>query len=140
MNSCRPGGGGVNVQNNDVRVDFMVRVPAGVRLVANTVNGDIQAEGLRSDVQAGTVNGRLNIQTAGFVSNAATVNGDIELDLPGDLNAEFHATMVNGQVDSDFPIVVTGRFNRRNLTGRIGSGGPDLRVSTVNGNVRLQRH
>jgi putative adhesin len=140
MNSCRPGGGGVNVQRNDVRVDFLIRVPAGIRLNANTVNGDIRADGLRSDVEAATVNGRLEIDTSGFVSSAATVNGDIDLALPADLNAAFQATTVNGRVESDFPIVVTGRIDRRNLRGTIGSGGPDLRVTTVNGAVRLRKH
>jgi hypothetical protein len=140
MNSCSPGGGGVNVQNNDVRVDFVVRVPAGVRFIGSTVNGDIRADGLRSDVQAATVNGRLNIQTVGFVSDVATVNGDIDLDLPADLNAQFHATTVNGRVVSDFPILVSGRIDRRNLRGTIGGGGPDLRAATVNGTIRLRKH
>jgi DUF4097 and DUF4098 domain-containing protein YvlB len=140
MNSCRPGGGDVNVRNNDVKVDFRIWVPAGVRFDGNTVNGSIRADGLRSDVQVATVNGRLNIETTGFVSDAATVNGDIDLVLPVGLNAVFHATMVNGRVESDFPILVTGRISRRNVSGTIGNGGPDLRVSTVNGTIRLRNH
>jgi len=140
MNSCRPGGGDVNVQNNDVKVDFLIWVPAGVRFDGKTVNGSIRADGLRSDVQVATVNGRLNIETTGFVSDAATVNGDIDLVLPVGLNAVFHATMVNGRVESDFPILVTGRISRRNVSGTIGNGGPDLRVSTVNGTIRLRNH
>ena len=139
MNSCLPGGGGVNVENNDVRVDFAVRIPAGVKFIANTVNGEVHAEGLRSDVQAATVNGRVTIQTEGFVSEVATVNGDIDLELPAALNATFRVTLVNGRIESDFPMLVTGRISRKSLTGTIGNGGPDLRASTVNGNVRLSR-
>jgi hypothetical protein len=41
-NVCRPGDQGrMNVDSNDVVVDFTVRVPADVRLVARTVNGVI---------------------------------------------------------------------------------------------------
>ena len=138
LNDCRPGGGGVNVQNNDVRVDFVVRVPAGIRVIANTVNGDIRAEGLRSDVEAATVNGPVNIQTDGFVSDVSTVNGNIALELPADLNATVHATMVNGRVESEFPIAVTGRIDRRNLRGTIGGGGRDLSIRTVNGSIHLR--
>ncbi|MBA4160286.1 MAG: DUF4097 family beta strand repeat protein [Gemmatimonadetes bacterium] len=139
-NECRPGGGSINVRDNDVEVDFLVRVPAGVRFAGNTVNGNIEVERLRSDVRAATVNGRVSVQTTGFVSRAATVNGDIELAMPAGLNAEFHASTVNGSIDSDFPIVVTGRFGPRTARGTIGQGGRELRVSTVNGSIRLRRN
>jgi hypothetical protein len=86
-NTCRPGGGPMNVQENDVQVDFVIRVPAGVRFAGSTVNGEIDVEGLRSDVEAATVNGGVNMQTTGFVSRATTVNGGIVLEVPADLNA-----------------------------------------------------
>ena len=138
-NGCRRGGGGMNTRDNDVQVDFVVRVPSGVRLAATTVNGAIDVQALRSDVQATTVNGSVNIQTTGFVSNATTVNGGIVLEMPADLNANFHATTVNGEIDSDFPMVATGRLSRRNLQATIGSGGPELRATTVNGSISLRR-
>jgi hypothetical protein len=139
QNSCRRGGGPMNVRRNDVEVDFVVRVPAGVRLAVHTVNGAIDIQALRSDVQAATVNGPVNIETTGFVSQATTVNGPVVLEVPADLNAEFSATTVNGRIDSDFPISVTGRISRRSLRGTIGSGGPALRATTVNGNISLRR-
>jgi hypothetical protein len=159
-NECRPGGGQNSVQNNDVRVDFVVRVPAGVRFAGHTVNGNISAESLRSDVRAGTVNGSVDIQTSGFAQantvngsitcrigqtrllsdvQFETVNGNIVLEIPEGLNAEFRASTVNGRIDSDFPIMVTGQISRRSLRGTIGTGGPELRVSTVNGSVRLRQ-
>ncbi|PYP12477.1 MAG: hypothetical protein DMD56_04060 [Gemmatimonadetes bacterium] len=43
-NSCDAGEGGhMNVHDNDVTVDFTVRVPAGVRFVGKTVNGEVAA-------------------------------------------------------------------------------------------------
>jgi hypothetical protein len=159
QNECRPGGGQMSVQNNDVRVDFVVHVPAGVRFAGHTVNGNIRAEALRSDVKAATVNGSVNVQTTGFAQantvngsitcqlggnqftsdvNFETVNGSITLEMPAGLNAEFRASTVNGRIDSDFPILVTGQVSRRSLRGTIGAGGPELRVSTVNGSIRLR--
>jgi hypothetical protein len=158
-NECRPGGGQNSVRNNDVRVDFVVRVPAGVRFEGHTVNGGIEADGLRSDVKVATVNGSVNIETSGFAqANTVngnitcklgsgpltgdlafeTVNGSVTLEMPAGLHADFRGSTVNGRIDSDFPILVTGQVSRRSLRGTIGDGGPELRVSTVNGSIRLR--
>jgi hypothetical protein len=148
---CRQSSREDHRESRDARVDFVVRVPAGVRFVGSTVTGDIDVRGLRSDVQAATVSGRLNIETTGLVSTATTVNGDVVLQLPMDLNAELRASTVSGTIESDFPITVTGppglpdgrRIGRRggphSVRATIGSGGPELRVSTVNGSIQLRR-
>src|SRR5204862_786419 len=76
-NSCDAGDGGhMNVHDNDVTVDFTVRVPAGVRFVGKTVNGEVAAADLASDVQANTVNGGIRISTAGS-AGARPVTGGI---------------------------------------------------------------
>jgi hypothetical protein len=158
-NECRPGGGQNSVRDNDVSVAFVVRVPAGVRFEGHSVNGGVKAEGLRSDVHASTTNGSVAVETSGFARATTvngsitckmgevgipgdvrfeTVNGSITLEMPAGLNAEFRASTVNGRIDSDFPILVTGQVSRRSLRGTIGQGGPELRVSTVNGNIRLR--
>jgi hypothetical protein len=160
QNECRPGGGPNNVQRNDTQVEFLVRVPAGVRFDGKLVNGGIRAEGLRSDVTAATVNGGVTVQTNGSVDASTvngsitgrleggalapntrfeTVNGNITLNLAAGLDAELRASTVSGRIDSDFPITVSGQVSRRSLRGTIGAGGPELRASTVNGNIRLRQ-
>ena len=55
-NECAPGSGGRNrSRNNDVKVEFEVQVPAGVRFAGRMVNAAIRAEDLTSDVRAQTV-------------------------------------------------------------------------------------
>jgi hypothetical protein len=159
-NECRPGGGHNSTNRNDVEVDFRVELPAGVLFSGHTVNGDVDVEGAGADVVAETVNGDVDVQTTGF-AEANTVNGDINcylgattmagdvefetvngsitIEMPEGLNADVHASTVNGSIDSDFPIMVTGRMNRRTLRGTIGDGGSELRLSTVNGSIRLRR-
>jgi hypothetical protein len=160
-NECRPGGGGrMNTRDNDVNVNFSVRVPAGVKLSANTVNGGINVRGLDADARAHTVNGSIKLNTDGR-AEAQTVNGSIEasmgradwdgnnefktvngaihLELPGDLSTEVRAQTVNGDIETDFPLTVSGRFSRRSLQGRIGGGGRELVLETVNGGIRLSR-
>lgn len=159
-NECRPGGGRSSTSDNDVQVDFFVRVPAGVRLAGHTANGNIQAEGLSSDVLAETVNGNVRIRTGGFARASTvngsivgrlgtssfaddiafeTVNGSITVEMPDGLDADFRATTVNGSIDSDFPILVSGTVSRQSMEGTIGSGGHELRLSTVNGSIRLRK-
>jgi DUF4097 and DUF4098 domain-containing protein YvlB len=124
------------------------------------VPGDIRAEGLRADARAETVNGNVDVHTAGFAEASTvngnitcrlgrssfeedvefeTVNGSITIEMPEGLNADFRANTVNGGIDSDFPILVTGKVSRRSLRGSIGEGGPELRLSTVNGSIRLRK-
>ena len=159
-NECRPGGGRMSTSRNDVQVDFVVRVPAGVRFSGHSVNGDVEADGLRADVRASTVNGNVDIRTTGFAEASSvngnitarlgtsrlmgdvefeTVNGSITLELPDGLNADFHASTVNGSIDTDFPVMISGRVSRRSMRGSIGDGGPELRLGTVNGSIRLRK-
>ena len=159
-NRCEEGGGDMNVNNNDVEVHFTVRVPAGVRFDASTVNGGIDAEGLRSEVLASTVNGDVSVATTGLAQAStvngdidarvgagpltedlefSTVNGSIELSAPAGLAADLEASTVNGEVDSEFDVLVRGRQDRQSLRGTIGGGGQDLDLSTVNGRIRLRR-
>jgi DUF4097 and DUF4098 domain-containing protein YvlB len=160
-NTCGPGEeGNMSVQNNDVVVDFRVRVPRGVRLVARTVNGGIDAEDLDSPVLAHTVNGSVSVSTRrtaevhtvnGSVTAEVgtsdwdeelsfhTVNGAITVVFPEDLNARFDASTVNGTIECDFPLTVQGKIGRKHITGKIGDGsGGDLTLATVNGSISVR--
>jgi hypothetical protein len=160
-NECLPGEGGhLGANDNDVSVRFTVRVPAGVRFVGRTVNGDVAAEHLAGDVQATTVNGGVRLSTAGqaeaetvngsitaSVGQASgedpltfkTVNGSITVELPAAANADLRAATVNGDIHSDFPLRGHTRISRRSLSGTIGSGGRRLALDTVNGSIRIRQ-
>ena len=152
--SC--GSGRMNIRNNDVQVRFNVSVPEGVRLVATTVNGSVKASQLESDLVARTVNGSVTLSTTGRAEAStvngsiiaeigatnlsadlvfSTVNGSISIELPEGLNADIRASTVGGRLSSDFPLMV----DRRRMHGTLGSGGYELKLSTVNGTIRLKR-
>jgi hypothetical protein len=160
-NECRPGSAGhMNVDDNDVRVDFTVKIPAGVKFFGKTVNGNIEATALRSDAAVDTVNGRITLETTGTASAVTvngsidasvgastwteplefrTVNGSINLRLPKNVNANVHAGMMNGGFQSDFPLMVQSFGGRnRHVDGTIGKGGRDLDLHTGNGRIHLQ--
>lgn len=159
-NQCAPGEGGRNsVQNNDVSVEWQVEVPRGVKLIARTVNGAIEATGLSSYVEAHTVNGSVRVSTDGL-AQASTVNGSIDATLgrsdwndelefrttngsvavafTGDLNAHVNAATVTGDIETDFPLEVRGRFMNRRISGTVGTGGRTLSLETTNGRIELR--
>ena len=76
-----PGDAGrLRAGRNDVKVDFDVRLPAGVTLAALTVNGRVDVASLDGNVEARAVNGSIRISTTGH-ARAETVNGSIYAEL-----------------------------------------------------------
>ncbi|HEU5133415.1 MAG TPA: DUF4097 family beta strand repeat-containing protein, partial [Pyrinomonadaceae bacterium] len=143
-------------RNNDVRVDFTVRVPAGVRFVGRTLKGQVEAASLKSDIEAFTVNGNVRVSTDGHVmarsmtgsidaSLAATnwtrpvdlqtVNGDIIVALPNSANMSVRGETNRGRITSDFPLTV----EKKRVNGVIGTGAGTLRLKTETGSIKLQR-
>src|SRR5262245_16440777 len=159
-NECKAGREGrMSVRNNDVNVDFTIKLPAGVSFVARTVNGPVVAEGLLGDVAAYTVNGGIRVEATGHASAETvngsiratlgksdwkdplafkTVNGSVRVSLPAASDTSVHVETVNGGIDSEFEMSEQRR-TRRSLTGTIGRGGRELQIKTVNGSVALRR-
>jgi hypothetical protein len=146
------------------RVRFIVRVPAGVKLVANTVSGDVETQRLRGPVVARSVSGDVHVASAGPVEVASvsgdvyaalgrmpshdlqfrSVSGSVTLEVPSGIDADFRAQTLSGSIDSDFPLqrdrdrggwVHVGEQAHATL----GRGGPSLSVTTVSGDVILRR-
>jgi len=141
-----PGDAGrMKVRRSDVRVEFTVRLPRGVRLAARTVVGDVVAEGCTAAVEARAVNGSVEVSLAsddwaGEVQ-LRTVNGDLRLDLPAETSAEVNASAVNGDVWLDFPLEGAATQTRKKVGGFIGRAGAGRRLllKTTNGGVRIGR-
>lgn len=160
-NVCAPGGQGhVGANDNDVSVDFTLKVPAGVRMVARTVNGSVEARGIGADADLATVNGSVDVEAAGAARARTvngrisarlgraewqgtlaleTVNGSIEIALPERASAEVSGSTVHGEIETDFPLAVSGRHVGRRLHGTIGSGGRRLELKTVNGSIEVRK-
>lgn len=149
---------GSNWKNSDVRVQYAIQMPALASLTAKTVNGAISVRGLNADVDANTVNGDVNVETTGRAqaktvngkveakigkldqdTTFSTVNGRIVVSMGAAVNAEVEVATVNGKIETDFPITIQGKMSSRKLQGRIGSGGPRLRLNTVNGGIRIEK-
>ena len=161
-NGCGRGRHGQSTRDNDVEVDFDVRIPAGVHLVAKTVNGSVDARGVSADARVASVNGDVSVVSTGIAAASSvngsveatmgraswdgtlefnSVNGSITLVLPAGTNADVEGTTLNGGFTSDFPLTVEANrtWGPKKIEGRIGSGGGKLEISSVNGSIRLRR-
>jgi hypothetical protein len=105
---------GAQLPATEGRVDFIVRVPAGVRLQGSMIDGDIEVEGLRLEV------------------DVATIDGNIALNVPSDYNADLYGNTIAGTIDSNVPVyegtppLPSGRSaaGPRIARATIGNGGP----------------
>lgn len=156
-------GGWFGFNSGNGSVSYEITVPASTNLDSiDTVNGEIDIEGIAGDVSADTTNGGINVtglrgnfrgdtvnggidatfQSLGGDQRvvAETVNGKITLRLPEDASAEIDAGTVNGGIDADdFGLRVDKGFLGRDLEGEIGGGDARVKLGTVNGGIRIRK-
>ena len=147
--------------DNDVAVDFEIRVPKGVKVGVFGVNGGVSVEGASSEVRAATVNGSVDAVSMGGPVQASTVNGSVHAtmgrfdgdqdltystvngtvvaEFTGDVDADIDLSTVNGRFQTDWPVTLSGRIDPRRLRATLGKGGRRIKLSTVNGNVELRK-
>lgn len=169
-NTCRPGATGqLNTRANDVEIEFVVRVPDSVGLVASSATGDITTGLLHSPVTATSASGDIDIATTSYAAADAGAGnvrvsmgrtdwngalalaskaGNIRVTLPAAASAEVTASTRTGSIHSDFDLgQARSRWSRLKLHGSlgmsvksaIGSGGRSLDISTIAGNIVVER-
>jgi len=118
------------------------------------VNGPIALDEVGGSGHVHTVNGDVKVT---FVENPkqdsdfGTINGDIDLYFAPQLAADFRFKTMQGNIYSDFPMAAipaapgkaarqNGRFvyNADRYTGgRVGTGGPEIKLENLNGDLRV---
>lgn len=110
-----------------------------------TTNGGVRLSDLAGSVRGSTKNGGLRVslsgrQWEGEGLDVETTNGGVTLSIPEGYNARLETGTVNGSLRTDYPLTITGELNyRRGISTTLGSGGPLLRIRTVNGGLRINR-
>jgi hypothetical protein len=145
-------------EGNRPRVQYTIAMPAGAALKVTTHNASTRVTGLRSDVDVESHNGSIDIadhQGAATIdthnghvriafnrfgrnSRISTHNGPIDVRIPGGSQFHFDADGHHLRFDSDFA-ATTRSIDRDRFVGDVNGGGPELRVTTHNGSVRLHR-
>ncbi len=127
-------------------MSYRINVPRKNDLDLNANNGGVRLTDLAGRVSGSTRNGGLTVNLGGSRwegdgIDVETSNGGVTLAIPDGYNAALDAGTTNGGLRVDFPVTVQGTLTgRRNtLSTTLGSGGPEVRVRTTNGGVKIGR-
>jgi|SRR5947209_5192370 len=145
--------------HNDTAVDFDVTVPHGITLVAQSVNGSVDAIN-DGPTEVASVNGSVRVEGRD-VRKAASVNGSVEVHVLDRVRGTLSAKTVNGSIDVSLPPgsgvslearTLTGGINADGITvtrprygpgatasGTIGDGALRIDAKTINGSIALHR-
>lgn len=103
---------------NDTEVDFVLRVPAGLKLRARTVSGDVSGESLRGDVHLRSVSGDVRLAGGeGPRIALSTVSGHVDLLRIRAPDVEGHT--VSGRITFEGPIDDRGTYDFVTTSGDI---------------------
>ncbi len=103
----------------------------------SSVNGPVEVFGAAGDIRGRTQNGPIIVGLDGTRWNGAGLdlrsqNGPISLRIPEGYSAHLVTGTNNGPLDLRYPLMVR-RMRGKGIDADIGSGGPTVRVTTVNG-------
>lgn len=112
------------------------------RVELHNVNGQVKAARVAGVAEFNGINGGIDATFASLNGKGIEiydVNGNVELRFEGEVNADLNAWSINGRLNPDLPDVQghNEEPGRSRLKVRIGSGGSQIKIGDVNGNVNL---
>ena len=144
-NRCAPGGAGreLNTKANDVEIEFLVRLPAGVGFTGHSATGDVTTGLLSGPISAHSSSGDIKVATTSYAGASSasgnvnvtmgetswsdtlsigTLSGNLTVRLPPAASTEVDASSRVGKVRSDFPLAgeTLGFWRRFALRGSLG--------------------
>jgi len=144
-----------------VRHEVNVRLPRNGNLKVSGINGGVTVGQLTGEVGVSGVNGRVKVEQAGTVAELSGINGGVsvamvrlsdaglrisginggvEVGIRSEVNADIDVRGINGGIDTDLPLSVQGEMKRGQLVGKLGAGGAPIKISGINGGVKLLRN
>ena len=156
MNSVISGiGGGIltgNIEINNISGD----------IVASTMNGNITLTGISGTVLANTMSGNIEAVFKEYKKDKpmsfSAMSGEIDVTLPPAMKADIKVKNLDGEVLTDFDIemlpisteerttgtnsssgINLGAMLGNNIYGKINGGGPEIRFTTLDGDIYVRK-
>ncbi len=104
----------------------------GKLIIAKSV-GSLQFSGINGKIEAGVA----NLNKDGIELHG--INGNVDLKFLDEVNVNVEAHGLSGRVNAELPNVEVTEQKHRNYRAKIGSGGPEISVGGMNGNLTLSR-
>lgn len=131
-NPCSWGDWNGGNERNDTEVNMTLRVPAGLRLHAGTVSGDVRAERLAGDLEIHSVSGDVQLTGgSGPAIDLETVSGDVTLEDVTSKDVSGHT--ISGAVVFRGPIQDAGSYDFATTSGDIQVLLPEQPNATLSG-------
>jgi len=124
-------------RDHQIRINFTVQIPAGVRVKAGSGNGDLSITGAGAEVFAATGNGRIDIAATTGEVTATSGNGRVTVDGAG---GSVDATSGNGDIrvgTAMGPVTATTGNGSIDVAMDRLDGSPPMSFTTGNGRIRL---
>jgi hypothetical protein len=144
---------------DDVRSHVTLKLPRNINFSATAINGRVNVAAIDGRAGASSINGSLTIaKTTGFTqlfsingnvkANIAgidkehgirlgDINGDVDLHFLNEVNAKINAKEINGRITANLPKIQVEKQEPENYQALVGTGGPEIFISKLNGNVSL---
>ena len=120
--------------SGEIRASFAG--PGDVR--ASTGSGGIHLEDVRGGLNAHSGSG--DIEASGKPDapwQIGTASGGVKLHMPQGTGFRLDASSASGDVHSSLPLASQNNNGRHSLQGQVNSGGPEVRVQTASGDIRI---
>jgi DUF4097 and DUF4098 domain-containing protein YvlB len=110
-------------------------------LVLNTHDGNVTLDRIAGDVAVTNKNGTIDLTAAPAIGNISLEdrNGDIKATLPEKASFSVQANTTDGDTETDFALPTTDKDDHKSISGAVGSGGPTVRITTVNGDIEIRK-
>lgn len=146
--------------DDEVRTRVTLKLPRKIEFHTWRVNGQVTLGEIDGRVEAGNINGKLIVAKAvGSVDfnningkveagianlnkdgiEVHQINGNVDLKFLDDVNVNVEAHGLHGRVNAEVPNVKVEKQERQYYRATIGSGGPEISVGRMNGNLTLLR-
>jgi DUF4097 and DUF4098 domain-containing protein YvlB len=128
----RTGDGSIEGRDLDGRVDV------------TTGDGHVNLEGRFDVLNIKTGDGSVTARARGGSKvqsgwNIHTGDGSIDLDLPGEIQANLDVTTHDGHISLGIPVTVEGTFSTSRISGKMNGGGAPIVVRTGDGSIHLNK-
>jgi DUF4097 and DUF4098 domain-containing protein YvlB len=139
-------------------IEYDIKVPKSTNVTLRVTNGDVDVRGIEGFLRVEGTNGRIAADALGSGADVTstngrvalafakigssgvrckTVNGQIIVTVPTTASATIAGRVMNGRIATENLSITATEESRRRLDATIGGGGPEIRLETTNGEVRI---
>ena len=123
--------------NNVVETDFDIQVPRGVSVDVHSFSADVHVIGVDGEQSLKSFSGDIELEGARGPLTAETFSGKIDIAFDAGVSGDLDFDTFSGNLRTSLQLTLESTSKRR-VKAKLGGGGPELRLKTFSGDVRLK--